>query len=99
MATTDESPIVEEPEEPAAVAATDESPIIEEPAAVAATDESPAVETNAGFAEPEPESATIDTAQHVPQEDVISAPFPASAARGEEVIDGQTHEEQKTPQE
>jgi segregation and condensation protein A len=108
---TDEAPAIEEPadvtvadespaiEEPAAVAATDESPAIEEPAAVAATDESPAVETNAGFAEPEPESAPIDTAQHVPQEDVVSAPFPASAARGEEVIDGQTHEEQKTPQE
>jgi hypothetical protein len=43
--------------------------------------------------------AAGDTAQHVPQEDVISAPFPASAEGGEEVIDGQTHEEQKAPQE
>ncbi len=36
-----------------------------------------------------------DTAQLVPKEDVVSAPFPASAEGGEEVIDGQTQEEQK----
>jgi hypothetical protein len=71
----------------------------QEPAAVAATDERPAVETNAGPVQDEPESAASDTAQLVPQEDVISAPFPASAERGEEVIDGQTQEEQKTTHE
>jgi segregation and condensation protein A len=81
------------------VPAMDETPAIEESAVVAVTDESPTIETSAGPAEPEPESATIDTAQHLPREDVISAPFPASAERGEEVIDGQTQEEQKATHE
>jgi segregation and condensation protein A len=53
----------------------------------------------AGSAESQPESAASDTARLVPQEDVISAPFPASAEGGEEVIDGQTQEEQKTTHE
>lgn len=44
-------------------------------------------------------SAASDTAQLVPQEDVVSASFPASAEGGEEVIDGQTQEEQKNTHE
>jgi segregation and condensation protein A len=71
----------------------------QEPAADALAVEEPAPETVTGRVEGEPESAASDTAQLVPQEDVISAPFPASAEGGEEVIDGQTHEEQKAPQE
>jgi segregation and condensation protein A len=92
-------PITEPIAEPIAASATDETPVVEEPVAPPATDETPTVETIAEHAEQETESIASNTAQHVPQEDVISAPFPASAARGEEVIDGQTHEEQKTPQE
>jgi segregation and condensation protein A len=50
-------------------------------------------------AETEIENLASDTARLVPQEDVISAPSPASAEKGEEVIDGQTQEEQKTTEE
>jgi segregation and condensation protein A len=74
----------------------EESPATDELASVVAPDDAPAVVT---IAEPESETAASDTAQLVPQEDVISAPFPASAERGEEVIDGQTQEEQKPNQE
>jgi segregation and condensation protein A len=79
----------------AMVATTDQTPTVE----VLATDEAPSVETSDGLTEHTTESAAGDTARLVPQEDVISAPFPASAERGEEVIDGQTQEEQKTTQE
>jgi segregation and condensation protein A len=92
----EETPTIEDP---VAGAVTDENPVVEDPSKVAATAETPAVATIAGPAEHKPESAASDTAQLVPQEDVISAPFPASAERGEEVIDGQTQEEQKANQE
>jgi hypothetical protein len=85
-------------EEPATVVATDKPSPVEEPTAEPAADEAPVAEVPAVLAETETDIASGDTAQLVPQEDVISAPFPASAEGGEEVIDGQTHEEQKAPQ-
>jgi segregation and condensation protein A len=85
-------------EEPASATADDPS-AVEAPAAMAAADAASSAEVPAVHTEIEVESRAGDTAQHVPQEDVISAPFPASAEGGEEVIDGQTHEEQKAPQE
>ena len=72
-------------------------------------DETPAAEVIGGLTDSKPEIAASDTAQLVPQEDVISAPSPAPAPVevgkeigeevGEEIGDGQTHEEQKAPQE
>jgi segregation and condensation protein A len=62
----------------------------EEPAAAQAT---------ADNAESEIASLASDTARLNPQEDVIFAPSPASAEKGEEVIDGQTQEEQRTTEE
>jgi segregation and condensation protein A len=85
-------------EEPASAAAGDPS-AVEAPDAMATADTASGAEVPAVHTEIEAESRAGDTAQHVPQEDVISAPFPASAEGGEEVIDGQTHEEQKAPQE
>ncbi len=67
--------------------------------AEAAADEAVAAEATASQSEAESATAASDTAQLVSQEDVVSAPFPAPAERGEEVIDGQTQEEQKTTQE
>ena len=110
--TADEVPVLEAAtasiadEAPASAEATAET-ADEEPASAEATaataDEpsqgSPVSEVPAVHTEIETETAAGDTAQHVPQEDVISAPFPASAEGGEEVIDGQTHEEQKAPKE
>jgi segregation and condensation protein A len=81
----------------AAVASTDQPSPVEEPTAMA--DAASVAEVPAVHTEIETENTAGDTDQHVPQEDVISAPFPASAEGGEEVIDGQTHEEQKAPQE
>jgi segregation and condensation protein A len=65
-----------------------------EPTAEVLPAEEPAIQ-----AETEIENLASDTARLVPQEDVISAPSPASAEKGEEVIDGQTQEEQKTTEE
>ena len=65
-----------------------------EPTAEVLPIEEPAIQT-----ETEIENLASDTARLVPQEDVISAPSPASAEKGEEVIDGQTQEEQKTTEE
>jgi segregation and condensation protein A len=94
------APMVDQsPAEPVATVSVDEAPTVEMPAALPATDEKPAAESNAEHAEQATKSAASDTAQLVPQEDVISAPFPASAEGGEEVIDGQTQEEQKATQE
>lgn len=72
--------------------------------AEAAADEATAAEAVAAAAttsHSETESATgaSDTAQLVSQEDVVSAPFPAPTEGGEEVINGQTQEEQKAPSE
>jgi segregation and condensation protein A len=86
-------------EEPATVVSTDEPSTVEQTTAEAAAGEVPVPKVPAVLAETETDMAAGDTAQLVPQEDVISAPFPASAEGGEEVIDGQTHEEQKAPQE
>ncbi|MBN2574292.1 MAG: segregation/condensation protein A [Deltaproteobacteria bacterium] len=43
-----------------------------------------------------PATAASDPTRSLPQEDVISAPDPASAAKGENPSDGQTQAEQKT---
>ena len=86
-------------EEHATDASADEPSQVEEPTAMAATNEAPVSEVPAILAETETEVVAGDTDQLVPQEDVVSAPFPASAEGGEDVIDGQTHEEQKAPQE
>jgi hypothetical protein len=61
--------------------------------------ETSAENTTADTTKFETESLPGDTARLVPQEDVISAPSPASAETGEEVIDGQTQEEQKATKE
>ena len=95
-AATDETPPVEVL---ADAALADEPSLVEEPTAMTAADAASVAEVPAVPTEIETEATAADTAQHVPQEDVISAPFPASAEGGEEVIDGQTHEEQKAPQE
>ena len=95
-AATDETPPVEVL---ADAALADEPSLVEEPTAMTAADAASVAEVPAVPTEIETEATAGDTAQHVPQEDVISAPFPASAEGGEEVIDGQTHEEQKAPQE
>jgi FOG: HEAT repeat len=61
--------------------------------------EAPSAEVPTTQTETETKSVASDTARLVPQEDVISAPSPASAEKGEEVIDGQTQEEQKATEE
>ncbi|HEX7508467.1 MAG TPA: segregation/condensation protein A [Polyangia bacterium] len=79
-----------------------EVPVSEVPATDTAevpAPEAPDAEVPAVHTETETESSVSNTAQLAPQKDVVSAPFPASAEGGEEVIDGQTQEEQKTPQE
>jgi len=94
-------------EVPAPEVAAVEAPAAEVPVSeVPATDtaevpapEAPDAEVPAVHTETETERSVSDTAQLAPQKDVVSAPFPASAEGGEEVIDGQTQEEQKTPQE
>jgi len=89
------------------------APIAEEPASVAeeltdADSEPPPVAEELAHAdsEPAPGAESPDSASNGvpeafelrPQEEVISAPSPASAATGEEATDGQTQEEQ-TPRE
>ena len=69
------------------------------PIAESATDDASAAQSAASQTEAKSVSVASDTAQLVPKEDVVSAPFPAPAEGGEEVIDGQTHEEQKAPSE
>jgi len=86
-------------EGPTATAAADETPVTEVPVTEVPVTEVPVTEVPAVLAETETEVVAGDTVQLVPQEDVVSAPFPASAEGGEDVIDGQTHEEQKAPQE
>ena len=61
--------------------------------------EAPSAEVPTTQTETETKSVASDTARLVPQEDVIFAPSPASAEKGEEVIDGQTQEEQKATEE
>lgn len=79
---------------PATEASAPESSAAEIPAPEALDAEAPAVHT-----ETETERSVSDTARLALQKDVVFAPFPASAEGGEEVIDGQTQEEQKAPQE
>ena len=81
----------------------DDAPSREESPAHASSaggqEEPSAVKANAGKAETETRNLASDTTRLVPQEDVISAPSPASGEKGEEVIDGQTQEEQKATEE
>jgi segregation and condensation protein A len=81
-------------EVPATEASAPEVSAAEVPAPATPDAAVPAVHT-----ETETERSVSDTAQLAPQKDVVFAPFPASAEGGEEVIDGQTQEEQKTTQE
>jgi segregation and condensation protein A len=91
---TSASPTIPETEPPLA-----ETAGVAEADGAAEVMETSAENTTADTTKFETESLPGDTARLVPQEDVISAPSPASAETGEEVIDGQTQEEQKTPQE
>ena len=87
------------PEASAAEVPATEASAPEASAAEVVAAEVPDAEVPAIHTESETEQSVSDTAQLAPQKDVVSAPFPASAEGGEEVIDGQTQEEQKTPQE
>ena len=64
------------------------------PAEAGSAGDPSAAKAAADHAEAKTENLASDTARLVPQEEVISAPSPASAEKGEEVIDGQTQEKQ-----
>jgi segregation and condensation protein A len=82
-------------EEATTVAASAVEVVAPAPIVASAAEDASTAEGAASQWKSESVTAASDTAQLVPQEDVVSAPFPAPPEEGEEVIDGQTQEEQE----